>query len=224
VDLFDWATQPFFTLITTFVFAPYFATQVAATPAQGQALWGLATGVAGLIIAFMSPVLGAIADVTGERKRWIAVFSVLLMLGSFSLWWTAPDMPHAVTIALIAFVIATIGAEFATVFTNAMMPTLAPPERLGRLSGTGWAVGYLGGLVSLCVMLVFFRRASPDRHNAGGPDPTVGPRPGNRGGRPAFGAADRDLVPRFRPAAVPVRARRAARAPIARQFAPASAN
>src|ERR1700753_1979457 len=69
---FDWATQPYFTLITTFVFAPYFATHVASDPANGQSLWGFATAAAGLAIALLSPVLGAIADASGRRKPWIA--------------------------------------------------------------------------------------------------------------------------------------------------------
>src|SRR3984957_3927894 len=68
---FDWAAQPYFTLITTFVFAPYFATHVASDPASGQSLWGFATAAAGLLIAVMSPVLGAIADASGRRKPWI---------------------------------------------------------------------------------------------------------------------------------------------------------
>ena len=59
---FDWAAQPYFTLITTFVFAPYFATHVAADPASGQALWGFATSAAGMAIALASPVLGAVAN------------------------------------------------------------------------------------------------------------------------------------------------------------------
>src|SRR3982074_697659 len=69
---FDWAAQPYFTLITTFVFAPYFATHVASDAASGQALWGFATAAAGLMIALMSPVRGAIADASGRRKPWIA--------------------------------------------------------------------------------------------------------------------------------------------------------
>src|SRR6202165_714953 len=69
---FDWAAQPYFTLITTFVFAPYFATHVAPDAASGQALWGFATAAAGLMIALMSPVLGAIAAAGGRRKPWIA--------------------------------------------------------------------------------------------------------------------------------------------------------
>src|ERR1700710_113447 len=83
---FDWAAQPYFTLITPFVFAPYFAIHVAADPASGQSLWGFATAVAGLVIALMSPVLGAIADASGRRKPWIAVFGALLVIGSALVW------------------------------------------------------------------------------------------------------------------------------------------
>ncbi len=159
--MFDWATQPHFTLVTTFVFAPYFAAQVAATPVAGQALWGYATGAAGIAIALLSPALGAIADAGGRRKPWIAIFSVLLVAGAGSLWFVAPGAEYAIAIALVGFAVATIGAEFATVFTNAMMPDLVEESRLGRLSGTGWAVGYVGGLVSLVAVLGFFV-ANPD--------------------------------------------------------------
>jgi UMF1 family MFS transporter len=150
---FDWAAQPFFTLVTTFVFAPFFASALASDPAQGQALWGYATGLAGLAIALLSPLLGGIADRTGPRKPWIAVFGAMLVVGSALLWYARPGSALAVPIALCGFVIGTIGAEFATIFNNAMMTRLVPPERLGRLSGTGWAIGYLGGLVSLALTL-----------------------------------------------------------------------
>lgn len=152
---FDWAAQPFFTLITTFVFAPFFAASLAADPAQGQALWGYATGFAGLCIALLSPLLGGIADRTGPRKPWIAAFGACLVIGSAMLWFAVPGSRLAVPIALAGFVLATIGAEFATTFNNAMMTRLVPPERLGWLSGTGWAIGYLGGLLSLAITLVF---------------------------------------------------------------------
>lgn len=152
--MFDWAAQPFFTLVTTFIFAPFFASALAASPQEGQALWGYATGFAGLCIALLSPVLGAIADQAGGRKPWIAVFGAMLVIGCAILWWAVPGTQHAVTIALIGYVIALIGAEFASVFNNAMMPTLAPPEKIGRLSGTGWAMGYLGGLISLALTLL----------------------------------------------------------------------
>jgi UMF1 family MFS transporter len=125
---FDWAAQPYFTLITTFVFAPYFATFVAATPAEGQSLWGFATASAGFLIAIMSPILGAIADASGRRKPWIAVFGALLVLGSSLMWIGKPGDPSVILPVLIAYAIATVGVEFATVFNNAMMPSLVPPE------------------------------------------------------------------------------------------------
>ncbi|WP_319775768.1 MFS transporter [Breoghania sp.] len=153
--LFDWAAQPYFTLITTFVFAPYFASHLAASPVEGQALWGYAAGAAGFVIALTSPVLGAIADAAGRRKPWIAAFSVMLMAGSAALWFAAPGSSGVVAFALVAYAVATLGAEYATVFNNAMMPDLVSPKRLGRLSGMGWAMGYMGGLVSLVIVLGF---------------------------------------------------------------------
>jgi UMF1 family MFS transporter len=158
---FDWAAQPYFTLITTFVFAPYFATHVAADPASGQSLWGLATAASGLVIALMSPVLGAIADASGRRKPWIAAFGALLVIGSFLMWFGRPGDVGAIPSLLLAYGIATIGVEFAIVFNNSMMPTLVPPGEIGRLSGTGWATGYVGGILSLILVLGFLA-ASPE--------------------------------------------------------------
>src|ERR1700675_1524462 len=158
---FDWAAQPYFTLITTFVFAPYFATHVASDPASGQSLWGFATAAAGLLIALMSPVLGAIADASGRRKPWIAAFGALLVIGSCLMWFGKPGDPSVIAPLLFAYALATIGAEFATVFNNAMMQTLVPPDKIGRLSGTGWATGYVGGILSLIIVLGFLA-ANPD--------------------------------------------------------------
>lgn len=158
--MFDWAAQPYFTLITTFVFAPYFASRVAESPAMGQSMWGFATAAAGLVIALLSPVLGAIADANGRRKPWIAGFGALLVIGASLMWIGKPGDPSIIVPLLIAYAIATIGVEFATVFNNAMMPTLVPPERIGRLSGTGWAIGYAGGIVSL-VLVLGFMAANP---------------------------------------------------------------
>ena len=146
--LFDWAAQPFFTLIITFVYAPYFASAIAADPVQGQALWGFATAAAGFTVAALSPVLGSIADASGRRKPWIAAFGVLVVAGSALLWLGRPGEPSVIPLVLFAFAIGVVGVEFAGVFNNAMMPALVPPERLGRLSGTGWAVGYVGGLIA----------------------------------------------------------------------------
>lgn len=158
---FDWAAQPYFTLITTFVFAPYFATSIAPDPATGQSLWGFAAAAAGMVIALLSPVLGAIADASGRRKPWIATFGAILVLGASSMWIGKPGDPGIIPPLLTAFALASVGAEFATVFNNAMMPTLVPPERIGRLSGTGWATGYIGGIISLIIVLGFLA-ANPE--------------------------------------------------------------
>lgn len=158
--LFDWAAQPFHTLIITFVFAPYFASYVASDGVTGQALWGQAAGIGGLLIAILAPILGAIADNTGRRKPWIAVFSILAILGSFMLWFALPNSSN-ISMILIAFVIALIGIEFATVFTNSMMPDLVSREELGKLSGTGWALGYIGGLIAL-ILVLGFMSADPE--------------------------------------------------------------
>ncbi len=151
--MFDWAAQPFYTLVLTFLFAPYFANAVAPSAAEGQALWGYAAAAAGVIIAIGSPFLGAMADGRGRRKPWMALFSALFVAGLSTLWLAAPGADAAtLALVLVAFVVATAMAEFTTVFTNAIMPSLVPHGQLGRLSGTGWAVGYAGGLVSLALM------------------------------------------------------------------------
>ncbi|MCC6736949.1 MAG: MFS transporter [Bauldia sp.] len=151
--LFDWATQPFYTLVTAFIFGPYFVAEIASDPVAGQSEWGLGAGIASLVIAVLAPILGAVADAGGRRKAWIAAFSAMLVGGALLLWFATPGTaPFAV---LLVAAIATIGVEFATVFNNAMMPDLVPADRLGRLSGTGWALGYVGGLVATLIALGF---------------------------------------------------------------------
>jgi UMF1 family MFS transporter len=150
--LFDWATQPFYTLVVTFLFAPYFVNGFMDDPARGSSLWAYATGIAELIAAALAPVLGAIADEGTRRKPWIVAFSVLLFAGLCGLWFAIPGEIGLAPLVLISFGLATIGAELATVFTNAMMPSLVGNRRLGTLSGVGWATGYVGGLVSLALI------------------------------------------------------------------------
>jgi MFS transporter, UMF1 family len=153
--LFAWAEQPYFTLIMTFIYAPYFASAVVGDATRGQSIWGFATAAAGIVIALTSPVLGAVADATGRRKPWIAAFGVLLVAGSVALWVAKPGDATTIMPALIAFVIGSIGAEFALIFINTMMPTLVPKNKIGSLSGLGKAVGYIGGMISLILSLAF---------------------------------------------------------------------
>lgn len=179
--LFDWAQQPYHTLIITFVFAPYFAAAVAPDPATGQSLWGYAAGIGGLIIALSSPVLGAIADATGPRKPWIVGFSILGILGCWLLWYATPGMT-SFGLVMFAIVIALIGMEFAAVFNNAMMPSLVPRAELGRLSGTAWGLGYLGGLVTLVIVLGLLAGQPGSGKTLLGLDPLFGLDPAQREG------------------------------------------
>ncbi|MBS0249743.1 MAG: MFS transporter [Proteobacteria bacterium] len=162
--LFDWSVQPHYTLVQTFLFGPYFANAVVQNSvcglaagsekaACGQALWGYAAAVAGLLIAIISPLLGAAADGRGSRKPWMAMLSLLFLASLSSLWLGVPDAnTTTIFIVLAGFVGATLAAELMSVFSNAIMTGLVPKEELGRLSGTGWAVGYFGGLVSLALV------------------------------------------------------------------------
>jgi UMF1 family MFS transporter len=152
--MFDWSVQPFYTLVTTFLFAPYFANVVYGDKVQGQAAWGYAAAIAGVLIAIGSPFLGALADGRGRRKPWLLGFAIVFAVAQAGLWMAKPDASTATILLVLAcFVVASVAAEYAQVFTNAIMPSLVPHNQLGRLSGAGWATGYFGGLVSLIVMV-----------------------------------------------------------------------
>lgn len=163
---FDWATQPFYTLLLTFIFGPYFAAiatqafmdsgmteQVA--DARAQSMWSLGQTVSGLFIAFSAPLLGAVADSAGKKLPWIIVFSLMYVGGAWSLWSLTPD-GGGLWFALIAFGIAFVGAEFALIFTNAILPSLGDDAEVGHLSGKGASIGYWGGVASLIMMLLLF--------------------------------------------------------------------
>lgn len=171
--LFDWANQPFHTLILTFIFAPYFIAEVMSDPVAGQALWGTATAIAGALVAVLSPMLGAIADRTGGRKLWVLGFSVPYVIGCLGLWSAAPGL-DPVWPVLIAFGLAYLGAELTVLFTNAMLPDLGPREEIGRISGSGWAVGYAGGLVSLILVLALLAPAPGSERTLIGIAPILG--------------------------------------------------
>ncbi|MEO0567888.1 MAG: MFS transporter [Pseudomonadota bacterium] len=164
---FDWASQPYHTLIVTFVFGPYFAAVAAenfmasgltemAADARAQGLWSTALAVSGLIIAFGAPLIGAIADNAGRRIPWIVGFSVLYLLGALGIWWTLPDGSNML-FALCLFCLGFIGAEYALIFVNSQLPSITSEDAAGATSGNGFAFGYLGGLLALIFMLVFFQ-------------------------------------------------------------------
>ena len=180
---FDWAAQPYYTLGLTFIFGPYFADTVAqylmasgldekAADAQSQSIWSLGQMVAGLFIAITAPILGAYADSTGRRMPWLILFSVIYVVASWMLWYMVPD-GSAWLFCLIAFLIGFVAAEFALIFTNAILPSLGDKDDIGKISGDGASLGYWGGVVSLVIMLVFFFELAEGKTMLGS-DPALG--------------------------------------------------
>lgn len=152
---YDWANSAFPTVVSTFVFATYFATAVAPDPTTGTVWWGQAQAAAGLVIALLAPLAGAIADAAGPRKPPLALFSLIAILATAGLWFVTPDASDAL-LALGLVAVATVGFELGMVFYNAMLPDLARPDRIGRWSGWGWGLGYGGGLACLAIALFGF--------------------------------------------------------------------
>jgi UMF1 family MFS transporter len=154
--LYDWANSAFTTLVVTFIYSTYFTQAIAPDAVTGTALWSRAVGLSALIIAVLAPVLGAAADKGGKRKRYLAMTTSLCVVATTLLAFVSPGSPNAVVLALAMFVIGNVGFETSQVFYNAFLPTIASPERIGRVSGYGWGVGYVGGLACMVVALVGF--------------------------------------------------------------------
>ncbi|MGO7986769.1 MFS transporter [Rhizobium leguminosarum] len=156
---FDWAAQPFFTVVTTFIFGPYFVSRLTDDPVSAQTTWSNMATISSVIIALLSPVLGSIADQSGARKPWIGFFAVIKIASLFCLWFAAPGSP--VLYPVIFMILASISAEFSIVFNDSMMPRLVGKHEVGRLSNTAWGLGYLGGIIVL-IAVVTLLAASPE--------------------------------------------------------------
>ncbi|MBT6278223.1 MAG: MFS transporter, partial [Chromatiales bacterium] len=152
--MYDWAAQPFFTVIVTFIFGPYFVNVVTGDPLRGQVLWADTQAYAGIALALTAPFLGAFADAGGRRKPWVTGCSLVTIVACSALWFATPEADDTRLFFIVSLVvIGIIGAESAIVFNNAMLPDLVSEKGLGKLSGQGWAMGYAGALLALPIML-----------------------------------------------------------------------
>ncbi|PZO82868.1 MAG: MFS transporter [Micavibrio aeruginosavorus] len=152
--LYDWANSAFSTVIITFVFSVFFTRGMIGDETHGSAMWGYAIAISGICIAILGPVLGSIADHSGARKKWIFWLSMLCVVASAMLWFAQPMAGITnVLFTLTCVIVANIGYELSIVFYNAMLPHIAPKHLMGRVSGWGWGVGYLGGLGALAIAL-----------------------------------------------------------------------
>lgn len=156
--LYDWANSAFTTLVVTFVYATYFTRAIAPDEITGTALWSRGIAATALAVALTSPVLGAIADRRGLRRVFLALTTLVCVAATAALTFVEPAQPRAVLWSLALVTAANIAFELGNVFYNAFLPDLTRPERLGRVSGWGWGLGYAGGLVCLVLALVGFVR------------------------------------------------------------------
>ena len=151
--LFDFANSVYPAVITTTVFSIYYVgTIVGNDTGRGQLWWGVALAVSALIVAVTSPLLGAIADRAGARKKFMLAYTAMCLIGVLLMMGLRPGM---VVAGFAFFVIANVGFESALVFYNAYLPEIAPPEKQGWVSGLGFGVGYLGSALGLLMVLPF---------------------------------------------------------------------
>ena len=147
--MYDFGNSAYAAVVLMAVYSTYFKDEVVGG-AQGSFLWGLSVGIAMLVVALTSPILGAIADFSGSKKRFLLFYTAMSCLFTVALFFATEG---AVLIGMTAFILAEIGYRSAQVFYNSLLPEIAAPEEIGRISGTGWAVGSAGGIVCLLLIL-----------------------------------------------------------------------
>lgn len=159
--MYDFANSAFHTLIVTFIFSAYFTQVVVSDPDRGAILWSRAINISAFLTAVATPFLGAMADLSGRKKAFLAAMTLQSVIFTAALFTATPGTAVR---TLIFFVIADFAAEAATVFYNAFLPEIATKQTIGRISGIGWGVGYAGGLLSLLVALAMIRGLIPNEN------------------------------------------------------------
>lgn len=151
--LYDFANSAFSILVLTFIYATYFTETVASDRISGTVMWSRGITISALTVGLLSPFFGALADTGGFRKRILLILTAITVIGTANLF---NVLPGQVLKGLVWFVIANIGMEMGMVFYNAFLPDVATSDKIGRISGYGWGVGYVGGLLCMVVAMVGF--------------------------------------------------------------------
>ncbi len=148
--MYDFANQPFTTLVVTFIYGTFFTKVIAENEIVGTMLWSRGITITAIIVALLSPIMGAIADRGGYRKLYLIFWTWVSIIGALILWFPVEGQ---VVFALTAFIIGNVGFEMGGVFCNAFLPEITTKKNIGRVSGYGWSFGYVGGLVAHCAWL-----------------------------------------------------------------------
>lgn len=151
--MFDWAAQPYFTLIATFLFPPFFVSALASDPVNGQIIWGWTMALAALSTALLSPIIGHFSDRRRNIKQPFIATGLIAVTSSSLIWYCAPGSSTSVYIAAALFVLATVGFEISTSLNNAMLPMICSNTERTKAAWSGWALGSLSGLVVLFLFL-----------------------------------------------------------------------
>ncbi len=151
--MYDFANSAYTTLVVTFIYGTYFVSAIAPDKIYGTALWSRGVTITALVVAFLSPILGAVADQGRLRKQFLFLTTLAAVAGTLMLY---SVMPGQVYQALVWFVLSNVAFELGMVFYNAFLPDVSTPETIGRISGVGWGVGYIGGLAAMFIAMAGF--------------------------------------------------------------------
>jgi UMF1 family MFS transporter len=154
-SLWDWGSASFNAVVTTFVFSVYITSAPFGPEAEVSSKLGTALLIAGIIVALLAPVVGQLTDAAGRRKTWLGVNTAVVVGVTALLVLVAPAEQY-LALGLVLLAIGNIAFEFASVSYNAMLTQISTNQNVGRVSGFGWGMGYIGGIVLLAILLVGF--------------------------------------------------------------------
>ncbi len=151
--MYDWATSPITTIHTTFIFSIYFVEKIAKN--DGSFMWGLIVGIASFFSAILGPYLGSYADKKGIRKLILLFLTLLGAFSTMSLWFAEPNAEYLIFASILSC-ICIFSMEILFVLYNSLLSSSSNQDNYGILSGISWGAGYLGGIASLIICLIFF--------------------------------------------------------------------
>lgn len=152
--LFDFANTSFSIVVVTFLYAVYFKKVIAQGQPIGDLYWSIGTSLAMIITAIISPILGAIADYSAGKKRFLLFFTILCIAATSSLYFVGSG---DIFFGVLIFVFANVGFEAGLVFYDSFLPEITQPKNYGRVSGYGYAMGYFGSLATLAIIYPFIQ-------------------------------------------------------------------
>ena len=158
-SLYDFANQPYTTLIITFIYSAFFVSYIAPNEQEGTFLWTNSIAITAICVALISPILGAFADNSGYRKFFLIFFTIVCSIFTALLYFPEKD---EVYFALLLVVISNISFEMGTVFCNSYLKDLSTNKNVGKVSGFAWGLGFVGGLLALLLAFIFFDVENPE--------------------------------------------------------------